>query len=278
MPTDAKLPPPKKHRLHVVTATTNLERSSVCRASWRQHADDPLLQVHLVRNGDRTPYLGTVPAFRRGVDEVLQLYPEAEVIACLHDDVEITEQGWDTKVLRAFDRYPAMGLAGFGGAIQLGMDGLYDRPYDPMSLARKGFRSNMGDAERHGVRSLLAEPVACLDGFSQIGRKEFFGGDNGPVPCSCESDWEFRPWARLMKLGFVHHFYDGALGCLARRYGWETWYLPIRCQHYGGATAVGDQGYQAWAQQQIEGGDHGFWEASHKIGWDEFRDVLPVCV
>ena len=69
-----------------------------------------------------------------------------------------------------------------------------------------------------------------------------------------------RPWTVLENLGIRHHLYDGLLGCLAKRYGWETWFLPVHCHHLGGVTAVGDQGYQAWAKTQTDGvGDQAFW-------------------
>jgi hypothetical protein len=278
-------------RLVVVTASTNLDRARECLASWGDH------QILCVVNAARSAsplvdlaaplaeliypqYLGTVPAFRVGVDFALD-HTDADVIACLHDDVEIHDPAWAEQVLRHFDRQPACGLAGFGGAIGLGDADIYQKPYNPMHLARIGFRSNMQHAEAHGVRSLLSERVACLDGFSQIGRREFWegrrwhphAGDVGMTDPSTP-----RPWTALESLGVMHHLYDGLLGCLAARYGWETWYLPIACHHYGGRTAVGDPGYQAWAQTKMEGGDHGFWEAAHKIGYDTFRDVLPLRV
>jgi len=171
-----------------------------------------------------------------------------------------------------------VGLVGFGGAIGLGTDAIYQEAYDPMQLARIGFRSNLVDAENHGTRSLVPEMVVCLDGFSQIGRHAFFTGLK-------EHEWNTRslsrraperPWQTLQRLGIVHHFYDGALGCLARRAGWQVRYLPVRCRHYGGQTAVGDPGYQRWANTAIDGGDRGFWEKSHRVGYDTFRDVLPL--
>jgi len=79
-----------------------------------------------------------------------------------------------------------------------------------------------------------------------------------------------------MRLGVVHHGYDGMLGCIAKRYGWEVWYLPIRCNHLGGQTAVGDQSYQAWAKTQHIAGDQGFWMEAHKIWYANFKDVLPI--
>jgi hypothetical protein len=129
----------------------------------------------------------------------------------------------------------------------------------------------MRDAELHGYRSLLAERVACLDGFSQIGRAGFWRGHTTGGQRISEG-----PWTILKDLGIVHHLYDGLLGCIAKRNGWETWYLPVACHHYGGRTAVADQGYQLWAERRIAGGDRGFWEAAHRIGYDTFRDVLPL--
>lgn len=274
--------------LTVVTATTNLERARPCIESWIRQAAGPLDPVIVVGNGMAMPsaeasasfpghvvvlsterYLGSVPAFELGMEVALRT--EADIIACLHDDFEILEPGWDTKVLKYFSRRPEMGLAGFGGAVGLGQVGMYDHPYDPMSLARSGFRSDLVDAEAHGIRSLLAEPVACLDGFSQIGRRAFWEGFSYRDPQGAD-----RPWTQLKDLGFTHHFYDSALGCLAARHGWETWYLPLRAKHWGGRTAVGDPGYQAWAKSQDPKGDQGFWEAAHKIGYEAFRDILPL--
>lgn len=270
-------------KLVIVSASTNPLRALPCLKSWGpiptiivcngceplvDHAD--LRHVTWVLNKD---YLGTVPAFRRGVDFALD-HTDADIIAAIHDDLEMLDPDWGTKVIRAFERRPKCGLAGFGGALGLGSDDLYQTPYHPMQLARSGFRSNLVDAEVHGIRSLLAEQVACLDGFSQIGRREFFEGCDLDVNKASHD----RPWTYLEDHSVTHHLYDGLIGALAARQHWETWYLPIRARHYGGQTAVGDAGYQAWAKAQIPGGDQGFWEKSHKLGYELFRDQLPLRV
>jgi len=278
--------------LAIVTATTNIERARPCIESWRAQAKGPLLIV-VVRNGhdqtttrsrdfdivvNHTEYLGSVPAFQRGVNLLLEFAEPPTIIACLHDDFEIRERDWDQKVLRHFERRPECGLAGFGGAVGLGADQIYQTPYDPMQLARVGFRSNLQDAEAHGLRSLLSEQVACLDGFSQVGRREFWDGwrrQRDLVGDTIRGP-RIRPWDALVALGIVHHLYDSLLGCLAKRAGWETWYLPLRGQHYGGRTAVGDAGYGDWAKTQLPEGDHGFWEAAHRAGYEEFRAELPI--
>lgn len=278
--------------LCIVTATTNWTRARPCIESWG--LDD--YEIIVVCNGGTTgqdhgvnnritwlttpDYLGSVPAFRLGVDYALG-QSKSDVIACFHDDLLLQDPDWGRKVLRRFHDQPAIGLLGFGGAIELGAHDMYETPYQPMSLARHGFRSNLQDAEVHGLRSLLPERVACLDGFSQIGRRALWAGlsrkDEGDNTPSRQVKYQ-RPWTVLHELGFVHHFYDGALGCLAARYGWETWYLPIRCQHFGGQTAVGDEGYQRWAQRQHPQGDQGFWQDAHRHGYDAFKDVLPLRV
>jgi hypothetical protein len=269
-------------KLAIVTATTDLERAVSCIASWRTMAvTNPRLSVAL--NGPRASeqcgwlslqkpmvgtdyiytsqdYLGTVPAFCRGVE--LAMADRPDVIAALHDDLLINEPSWDDKVLEHFRRHPKCGLAGFGGAIGLGTDNIYQAPYDPMQLARIGFRSNLVDAESHGIRSTLPERVACLDSFSMIFRSEFAE----------------KAWRWMEQAGIKHHFHDGAAACLAAREGWEVWYLPVACQHLGGRTAVGDQGYQEWAKQQTPQGDQGFWLHAHKVCYEAFKDVLPIRV
>lgn len=265
--------------LVVVTASTHdFPERTACVNSWAQFG----VQIITQWNGQRDdqPYLGVVPAFRRGVDLALES-SSASVIACLHDDVLIRDPWWDRRVLECFEEHPQAGLIGFGGARGLGDPDLYQKPYAPEQLARRDFVSNLDDAEAHGRRGLVPERVACLDGFSLIGRREFFEGRHRTQHAPYADDANLpplRPWTVLETLKMRHHFYDGALGCLAARYGWETWFLPIRCQHYGGRTAVGDSQYQSWAQTQTAGGDHGFWHEAHTIGYEAFRDVLPLSV
>jgi hypothetical protein len=275
--------------LVIVTASTNPNRAVGCLASWGptpkilvlngpHSTESKAWTSHIgnVTTVETQKYLGTVEAFKAGVDFALE-QTDAEIIACLHDDVQIFEPDWTARVERLFNNIPACGLAGFGGAIGVGAIDIYKSPYNPMHLARVGFRSNLQDAEVHGIRSLLMEKVACLDGFSQIGRRAFWSGARPQQLQPNEPHWK-RPWHVLSDLGVTHHAYDGMLGCIAARYGWECWYLPVRCKHFGGQTAVGDAGYQEWAKTQVEGGDHGFWEKAHAAWYEHFNDVLPLRV
>jgi len=104
-------------RLVVVTATTQFEKAASCIESWGK--DVPVV---IVANSGKVPhgalkpplstwlvydeYMGTVPAFKAGVDFVLDQMPDVDIIACLHDDVVLYEPEWMLKVRRHFDTHP----------------------------------------------------------------------------------------------------------------------------------------------------------------------------
>lgn len=259
-------------RLGIVTATADRKRAAPCLASWKQQASTEI-PMHVVENA----YIGVVPAFRVGVEVFCKKYSEVDLIACFHDDLVIVEPGWDQKVVAAFDDFPQVGLAGFGGWKALGSDLLYAEPYDPLQLLPTQYISNLVDAEKWGTRSLAVERVVAASRFSQIGRRPFWNG-------FYEVEWRTRfsrrktyprPWETLDRAGILDHFYAGALGCVARRGGWQVLALPVRCRHLGGQT-TGETRYQEWAASECEGGDRGIWEAAHRGGYDTFKDCLPL--
>jgi len=259
----------------LVTATTDPIRALPTLRSW---GDTRLI---VVVNGSQTTLrhelpqarwilheeiLGTVPAFAIGVQAALE--EGAEIIACLHDDLEIHDSNVWPIVYTFLLQHPTVGLLGFGGGRGLGDPDLYQKPYHPMSLARKDFISNMVDAENHGRRVTVPTRVAALDGFAQVGRREFW----------LSEDPTRNLFTIMGEWGIVHHYYDGCLGSFAARHSWQTWMLPIACRHLGGQTAVGDAKYGDWARTKNPDGDAGFWQDAHRIGYEKFRDVLPVSV
>jgi hypothetical protein len=272
----------------VVTATANLAAAAPVIKTWQDRASFcwPLVvvlngsedegridgeEVIMVRS--RT-FLGSVPAFRAGVDAA-GTRPLVRMIACLHDDLEILEPGWDTLTINRFASH-RVGLVGFSGATGLGSTDIYQREYQPMQLARQGFMSNLVNAEAHGQRSTVAQQVVCCDGFSLVGRASWWlRGQPGPdLPKAIKA--VPRPWTYFTQEGVRHHAYDSWMGVLAFRAGWETWYQPIRCDHKGGRTAVGNPGYSEWAAAQ--GGDGEFWAQAHKVLYRDGRGVLPLRV
>jgi hypothetical protein len=259
---------PKTDRLVVVTASLNVGRAMDCIQSWRDRSfyEPRVIVIH----GE----MGVVPAFAKGIDKALGV--EAAVIACLHDDVLIEQDGWDLQVLDHFDANPQSGLVGFGGGRGLADADIYQKPYETHQLARVDFISNMKDAEAHGKRARSPQRVACLDGFSQIGRASFWRGRTYPLGV-CEVP-DPNLMSQMFQWGITHHAYDSALGAWAKRLGWEVWMLPVRCHHFGGRTAVGDPRYAEWAETVVPGGDATFHTMAHQIVYEQFRAELPIRV
>jgi hypothetical protein len=266
---------PLNSRLAIVTASLDPQAAGLitCLVSWRTHSTYELPLYVVVswltqEPPGPVPAQGTMQVIHRAGGGVVPAFAEgvarafadgAEAVCCFHDDLRIDQDGWDVVVQDALDS--GVQFAGFGGAQGLGHGDLYKVPYRPMQLARQGFLSNMQDAEAHGQRVLVPTPAVVFDGFSQIGTR----------------DWFAAAWAWLAASGVQHHFYDGMLGCLAARAGVQPGrLLPVRCHHFGGRTAVGNPDYILWAQGQTPGGDQGFWEHAHWVGYTAFKDVLPL--
>lgn len=292
-------------KLAVVTATIDYPRAKECIKGWWMHAAQTPATYIVGQGGFRpgwdkdhgvSPFgpmlnfygsdeiLGVVPAFQIGVKRALE--DGHDLIACLHDDLEISEPGWDQRVRQLFTTCPRAGLAGFGGGKGLGSDNIYKVPYDPMQLARQDFISNMRDAERHGRRVTAPEPVACLDGFSQIGRREYWRGQNASYPQAGTDSLAGGNLYHILELAdVVHHAYDAWLGAMAHQLGWEVWFLPVACHHHGGLTAVADPRYQEWANHfhlhdAMTGseyqGDVAYWVKSHQVVYELCRHILPI--
>lgn len=185
----------------------------------------------------------------------------ANLLAFIHDDVEIHDQDWKEQIEDFFAAHPECGMVGFGGALGLGTRDLYKRPYDYKQLARIHFISNLTDAEEHGHRSTAPYKVVVLDGFSQIISRVAYKDVGG--------------WYAVKKLGITFHMYDAAMACLLAEKGWSVWMLPISCTHHGGRTSCSKE-YDQWLHSQGINGDQEVHEKAHRIIYDRFRNILPL--
>jgi len=245
-------------KIEVVTASIDPNLTEKFWHTWMENSRSGRLGITHVINEEP---VGVVPAFGEGIRQAVNLDRPPDIIACIHDDVAIYKEGWDDSVAHFFQTHPECVLLGFGGAFGVGHHLMYQEPYDPMSLARHRFVSNMKHAEAHGQRTVHPHQIAVLDGFSLIGRRDFM----------------VTAWEKLESLGIIHHAYDVGVGCMARRMEKETWLLPLSCHHHGGMTAVANPKYKEWADK-LAGGDGAIWHQAHKAIWTEYRDVLPFYI
>ncbi len=201
---------------------------------------------------------GVVPTMRRGAEAA-----NGDILAFLHDDVAILENDWVGQVERMFDN-PKVGLVGFGGALGFGNKEIYKLAYHYQQLARHYFFSNMMEWEAHGYRATRKMRIAALDGFSLIFRRQAYEDMGG--------------WQEATYLGLPqHHMYDAWASCMMARHGWETWLVPVRCDHHGGVTATTPEyldSIKRWGWKD----ENEMYHAAHRIVYEEFRDVLPIRV
>jgi hypothetical protein len=184
-----------------------------------------------------------------------------DILAFIHDDVEILEEHWDLGVLKFFEAHPKCGMVGFGGALGLGTDRLYKDKYDFHQLARITYMSNAIDAEDHGLRVTEPRQVMVLDGFSQIIRRDAYTAVGG--------------WKAVKAMGLSFHMYDAAMACMMAEKEWEVWMLPFVCLHHGGGTSVSKQ-YDSWLRKNGIQGDQQIHTEAHKVIYRRFKSVLPL--
>lgn len=196
----------------------------------------------------------------------------APVIAFFHSDLEIFEPGWDTRVLREFDD-PAVGVVGFGGALQLGEDNLYKTPYRLTQLRRIDYRSNTRDAEAHGERFTGECDVATLDGFALVVRRELLYKWTRPFPKDMFGYQLALPDRGWPVSRYPFHNYDNALCIHAKRLGLRVRLVGVDCQHHGGATSTSPEGQQHW--QSLGTTDAEIHEQSHRHLYEDGRGILP---
>lgn len=217
-------------------ATRKWEGWQRCMETMLSNASD-VLDLCIVTDED------VVPAYQKMYEMC-----KSEILAFIHDDVEIFEKGWDKRVEKEFND-PTVGLVGFGGALGHGQPYLYRVPYHLPDLARQEFMSNMREAEVHGTRFTGERDVAVIDGFSCIVRRSILEKANGfPI----NQPYGYYMWCEW-------------LCCEVRRQGFKIRLVGIDCNHIGGRTstisAIKDN-----------------YEAAHKHFYDNNRDMMPYRV
>lgn len=202
-----------------------------------------------VRYNTATRNLGVVGSYQ----QMYETGKNGDIMAFVHDDLVMKEDGWDERVLREFAD-ESVGVVGFGGARWHGTPDLYKVPYLLTNLRRGDYLSNVDDAEVHGQRFTGSTGVAVLDGFSLCVRRSLLDRIGG--------------WSRISR-GCDFFCYDYALCAMARRLGLSIHVVGVRCHHRGGGTSV-SAGGNITSQEA--------YDSSHRWFYEEFRDVMPWAV
>lgn len=247
---------------------------------WVNGLDPEDAAIHVI---ETTQYLSPVEAMAIAGADLLQR--DADLIAFLHDDVIIEQEGWEQVVLEHFSAHPRCGLAGFGGGLGFAHADIYKVPYDYRQLARIDFVSNMREAEHHGRRVKEAMRVAALDGFALITSREFYE-KGGYIPTE-PADWQTAPmrdgvhirgaWDACLRDDIPFHEYDAWISCRAAELGYETWMLPIACHHQGGQTSVTRQQEYAGVLKRLGySSPEDLYERGHRAVYERFGGLLPI--
>lgn len=197
--------------------------------------------------------LGSTKAFNIGLREAT-----GDVVALLHNDLMVREQGWDAELLGLFQRVPEAGVVGFHGAQGLGAMDIYRTPYRLEQLARWNCWSNLEDWEVHGKRAERPLPVAVVDGMAVCARRADLEG-----------------WGGLDESLGPHHMYDNDICLTALAAGRVNYVLPVRARHLSGQTANFPRYNEAFAHL---GGDPGIHRTAHERFYEKWRGRLPVYV
>lgn len=169
------------------------------------------------------------------------------ILAYIHDDLQINEFGWDERVMREFED-PGVGLVGFAGALGHGSPSMYQEEFRIPNLVRRGFRSNLKDAERHGGRCSRAIDVSVLDGMALFVRRSVLDAVGG--------------WPLSSPVGYF--MYAEWLSCETRRQGLRIRMAGVACKHLGGKSSGTPLPYT--------------YEEEHKWFYEHNRDVMPAWV
>lgn len=196
-----------------------------------------------------------------------QIYNKAsgDIIAIIHNDVLIYEQGWNNRVMDLFDKDPKLGMVAFfgsggcmvnGGRLQVRDDG-----------GSGAGMSNLLEAELHGLRIDKPHAIAIPDGLAMIFRKEMLDKGKG-------FDLRYK----------YHHLYDRDIGLESLRRGYRNMVIDVPCHHWSGITC-NRASYQNWINKQLKvdsGGDKLAHDSNSEIFMEKWGplgyNVLPLYV
>lgn len=189
----------------------------------------------------------------------------SDTIIFLHDDVFIHSVGWDAYVLSNLYTWKDVGVVGFGGCTELGVD---------TQTSGKYF-SNWDDAEFYGIRcKTYGCDVAHVDGQCLVIRKEIL-------------DRELKVAGEMLELHLEYFsVYDVWFSCIARERGYRVRIVGVKSYHVSWLKGDGirhhrnlmpvDLAMKAPGRIRHHQGQN--LSISRKYLSERFKDILPIKV
>lgn len=186
-------------------------------------------RLNYIRNEEN---VGMIKTMQQGYKE-----SEGDIIAFLHNDVFVYQDGWDINVRNVFiDK--TIGGVGFFGSQGCGHIG--ERIQDVKQAGQMAGLSNMLEAELHGMRmkgdicsDFNTHPVAIFDGYGMMFRREALDKAGG-------FDMDY----------IYHHLYDRDIALRIMKAGYRNVVIDTPTHHWGGMTA-NRAGYQTWINEKL---------------------------
>lgn len=138
----------------------------------------------------------------------------------IHNDLTLYEEGWDLRMVEAFEHDPLLALIGLAGSYQI--DSAGGRGSGTMLWFRgQDAEGNVtGQPQSAGLRITDLRPAACLDSLFMM-----FRASDIPL-----LRWDDKPT--------LAHFYDKIWPCRLIQKGKRVAVLGSECDHWGGITLI----------------------------------------
>lgn len=198
--------------------------------------------------------LGVYPVF----DYAMHFeYVRGDIVLFLHSDLMIEEDGYDTRILAAFEEHKLLGLLGFVGSNEIDVHGgrgagttsNFQGSSYFSGILNEGMTWQGSRAEAHGTRDTGFTNAAVVDGCAMAVRR--------------------TAWERIgYRTDFPpHHFYDRLISTQMLEARYRVGVLGIACDHISGQTVSKETRYGDMAKEWCT--QHGIWQMRADEPWDQ---------
>jgi glycosyltransferase involved in cell wall biosynthesis len=207
-----------------------------------------------------------------GVFQTGMQITSADIVAFIHNDLLIHEDGYDKKIIQAFEERPKLGMAGFvGGRGVAGNGGRYRTTSNMLGKEWGSCECHTVIGAHHGEISTGFTYASTLDGCCTIFRRTAY--DDIVANTDCFSSR--RP---------LNHWYDRNIPLHMIQRGWQVGIVGVGFDHFSANTGAGTESYHSsvrkWASEQNvdlgEAPDHGSYLEGERQFMEEWGPLCPV--